>query len=67
MKSIESGPYTTDNELSQYHQSGEIDVLTLRQSQFSHLSPAKDFRPFTDRFNTDMTSAHEAIFKGNQT
>lgn len=45
---------------------GEIDVLGLRQFQFSHRSPAKDFKPVPDGFNQDMAHVRKALPKGEQ-
>lgn len=44
--------------------SGEIDITALRQFQSSYRSPAKDFKPVPDRFNSDMAHARKALPKG---
>ncbi|HHM7098806.1 hypothetical protein [Pseudomonas aeruginosa] len=45
---------------------GEIEALALRQFQFSHRSPAKDFKPVPDGFNQYMAHARNALPKGEQ-
>ncbi|CAI8705621.1 Reverse transcriptase [Pseudomonas marginalis] len=43
---------------------GEIDVLSLRQFQSSHRSPASGFKPVPDGFNEDMASDRKVLPKG---
>ncbi|WJV25798.1 MULTISPECIES: RNA-directed DNA polymerase [Pseudomonas] len=43
---------------------GEIDVLSLRQFQSSHRSPASGFKPVPDGFNEDMASDRRVLPKG---
>ncbi|MDR0280242.1 MAG: hypothetical protein LBJ37_20395 [Paucimonas sp.] len=43
---------------------GEIDVLSLRQFQSSHRSPASGFKPVPDGFNDDMASDRKVLPKG---
>lgn len=43
---------------------GEIDVLTLRQFQSSHRSPAFGFKPVPDGFNEDMASDRKVLPNG---
>ena len=43
---------------------GEIDVLSLRQFQSSHRSPASGFKPVPDGFNEDMSSDRKVLPKG---
>lgn len=43
---------------------GEIDVLSLRQFQSSHRSPASGFKPVPDGFNEDMAADRKVLPKG---
>ncbi|WLG46672.1 RNA-directed DNA polymerase [Pseudomonas sp. FP1740] len=43
---------------------GEIDVLSLRQFQSSHRSPASGFKPVPDGFNEDMALDRKVLPKG---
>ncbi|MFK3771647.1 reverse transcriptase domain-containing protein [Pseudomonas sp. NPDC089406] len=43
---------------------GEIDVLSLRQFQSSHRSPASGFKPVPDGFNEDLVSDRKVLPKG---
>ncbi|NKF26066.1 RNA-directed DNA polymerase [Pseudomonas sp. BGM005] len=40
---------------------GEIDVLSLRQFQSSHRSPASGFKPVPDGFNEDMAADRKVL------